>query len=131
MFLPAIIRDYFVWHYTRAWWELWGVWRNYIWFVGHFFSIGQLMRSWFAPFKRITERRGNTWNTEDLAAYIIINIISRLIGAIARTAIILIGIIALCITIVVGIIIYTIWMLLPIIIFGLVGMSLSLFFISI
>ena len=130
MFLASIIHNYFVWHYTRAWWELWGVWRNYIWFVTHFFSIPQLMRSWLSPFKRITEGRGDKWSTEDFAAYIIVNILSRVVGAIVRTVVIAIGLIALLVTIAVGFFIYTVWMILPLIIIGLVGGGLSLFFIS-
>lgn len=130
MFLPLFIHDYFIWHYTRAWWELWGVWRNYIWFTVHFFSIPELMRSWFAPFKRITESRGNTWNTEDLAAYVIINILSRFVGAVARTGVILVGLVALLVTIAVGFLVYTVWMVLPLIIIGLLGASLSLIFIG-
>lgn len=131
MFLPLIIHDYFVWHYTRAWWEIWGVWRNYIWFVVHLFSIPQLLRSWLSPFKRITESRGNTWNFEDLASFVIINILSRFVGAIARTAIILVGLLALLITLGVGFVLYTVWMVLPFIIIGLIGASLSLFFIGV
>lgn len=130
MFFASIIHDYFIWHYGRAWFELWGVWRNYMWFVVHFFSIPQLMRSWLSPFKRITENRGQKFSGEDIAAYIIINLLSRFVGAIARTAIILLGIIALMITIAVGFLIYTLWMILPIIIIGLLGMGLSLLFIS-
>ena len=131
MFLTLIVRDYFVWHYGRAWWELWGVWRNYLWFIGHFFSLSQLMRSWFAPYKRITEGRGNRWDAEDIAGFIIINILSRIFGAIARTIIIGLGLIALLVTIAIGFLIYTVWMILPILIIGLVGISLSLFFISV
>ncbi len=131
MFLPLIIYDYFVWHYTRAWREIGGVWRNYLWFVVHFFSIPQLMRSWFAPFKRVTEGRGNTWNFEDLAGFVVINILSRVIGAIVRTVLILIGLVALLVTFCVGMLIYITWILLPVIIIGLVGGSLSLFLITI
>jgi len=130
MFFPLIIRDYFVWHYTRAWWELWGLWRNMLWFIVHFFSLPELLRSWFAPFKRITERRGNTWDLEDLASYVIIGIISRFIGALIRTFLIFFGIIALIATVGVGMLVYLLWALVPVIIFGLLGASLSLFFIS-
>lgn len=131
MFLPLVIYDYFVWHYTRAWWEMWGIWRNYLWFVIHLFSLPELMRSWFAPFKRMTESRGSTLSFEDLASYVVINILSRVIGAIARTGIIAIGLLALGLTVVLGVFVYAVWMLLPVIIIGLFGASLSLFFITV
>jgi len=129
MLFAAIIRDYFVWHYTTAWFLLWGVWRNFLWFVIHFFSLPQLMRSWFAPFKRITEDRGDRYDLEDLASYVIIGFISRVIGALMRTIIILIGLIALVLTIVGGFVTYLLWALIPFIILGVLGMSISLFLI--
>jgi len=126
MFFASIIHDYFVWHYTQAWWQMWGVWRNFLWFTIHFFSIPQLLRSWFAPFKRIAQNRGDKFNLEDFASYIIINIISRIIGAIARTAIIIVGCIALLCTIVGGFVTYLFWMVAPFLIIGLLGASISL-----
>src|SRR6056297_2397581 len=129
MLFAAIIRDYFVWHYTTAWLLLWGVWRNFLWFVIHFFSLPQLMRSWLAPFKRITEDRGDRYDLEDLASYVIIGFISRVIGALMRTIIILIGLIALVLTIVGGFVTYLLWALIPFIILGVLGMSISLFLI--
>ena len=129
MLFAAIIRDYFVWHYTEAWFLMWGVWRNFLWFVIHFFSLPQLMRSWFAPFKRITEERGDKFDLEALAGFVIIGILSRLVGAIARTVIILLGVLTLSLTIVGGFFIYLVWALLPFAIIGLLGMSISLFLI--
>jgi hypothetical protein len=129
MLFAAIIRDYFVWHYTTAWFLLWGVWRNVLWFVIHFFSLPQLMRSWFAPFKRITETRGERFDLEDFAGYIIIGLLSRIIGALIRTCIIIAGLVALMGTIMAGFAVYLLWALVPLLIIGLLGMSVSLFLI--
>ena len=126
MLFAAIIRDYFVWHYTQAWFLLWGVWRNFLWFVIHFFSIPQLMRSWFAPFKRITEGRGDKFDLEDLASYIIIGFLSRILGALVRTIIIVIGLITLALTVIGGFAVYLLWALVPFMIIGILGMSISL-----
>lgn len=129
MFFGALIADYFVWHYTRAWFDIWGVWRNFLWFVGHFFSIKELMLSLFAPFKRITEGRGDKFSFEDLAAYVIIGILSRVVGAFARITIICIGLLALLCTVVGGFIVYLFWMVAPFVIIGLLGASISMFLI--
>ena len=126
MFFAAIIQDYFVWHYTHAWWQMWGVWRNFLWFTIHFFSLPQLMRSWFAPFKRITERRGNKFDLEDLASYVVIGFLSRMLGGLIRTFIIVIGLIILAITVIGGFMVYLLWALIPIMILGILGMSISL-----
>ena len=126
MLFAAIIRDYFVWHYTQAWFLLWGVWRNFMWFVIHFFSLPQLMRSWFAPFKRITERRGDKFDLEDLASYVIIGFLSRILGALIRTIIIMIGLTTLALTVIGGFAVYLLWALVPFLIIGILGMSISL-----
>jgi len=126
MLFAAIIRDYFVWHYTQAWFLLWGVWRNFLWFVIHFFSLPQLMRSWFAPFKRITERRGDKFDLEDLASYVIIGFLSRILGALIRTIIIMIGLTTLALTVIGGFAVYLLWALVPFLIIGILGMSISL-----
>lgn len=129
MFFAAIIHDYFVWHYTRAWFEIWGVWRNFLWFVGHFFSIKELTVSLFAPFKRITEGRGDKFNLEDLAAFIIIGILSRIVGACIRLVIIAIGLLALACTIIGGFLVYLFWAVAPFMVIGLLGASISMFLI--
>jgi len=87
------------------------------------------MRSWFAPFKRITESRGDRFNFEDLAGYVIIGFLSRLVGAVIRTVLILVGVICLLLTLAFGIAVYLIWAVLPFSMIGLIGMSISLFLI--
>ena len=126
MFFAAIIQDYFVWHYTRAWWQMWGVWRNFLWVTIHFFSIPQMLQSLLLPFKRTTQTRGDTFSLEDLAAYVIINIISRIIGAIIRTAIIMVGCIALLFTVAGGFLAYLFWLVAPLLVIGLLGAGISL-----
>lgn len=113
MLFLSIVNDYLLWHYTRAFREIFHVWSNILWFVVLFFSIPQLMRSWFSPWKRIVEDRGNTWSFEDLAGFIIIGFFSRFIGFVIRTIIITIGLIALSIVIVAGIATYLFWFVAP------------------
>ncbi len=78
--LLTILHHYLIWHYTRAFGEIRHVAKNLLWFVVHFFSLPQLIRSFFAPYRRMTEERGNTFNLEDLASFVIIGLISRIIG---------------------------------------------------
>jgi len=100
-----------------------------LWFVGHFFSIKELALSLFSPFKRITEGRGNTFSFEDLASFVIIGILSRLIGACVRITIITLGVISLAATIVGGFVVYLFWAIAPFMIIGLIGASISMFLI--
>jgi len=126
MIFVSIMHHYFLWHFGRAFGEIFHVWKNLLWFVLHFFSIGALLKSWFAPWKRITEERGEAWNLETLATFIIIGLVSRVIGFIIRTAVIFLGFIALSVVIVGGILMYLFWVAAPVILVGLLGYGIML-----
>ena len=95
MLFLSIAHHYLLWHYSRAFLEIFHVWFNLIWFVVHFFSIPQMMMSWFSPWKRMVEGRGRKFNMEDLAGFIIIGLISRILGFILRTTLITLGLFCL------------------------------------
>ena len=84
------------------------------------------MKSWLSPWKRITTERGNTWNLEDLAGFVIINLLSRIVGGILRSTVILSGIIALLMTTAAGFAVYVFWLVAPFVIIGLMGFGISL-----
>jgi hypothetical protein len=128
MLFLSIVHHYLAWHYSRAFVEIFHVWRNFLWFIAHFFSLKDLMLSWFSPWKRMVEGRGNTWDLEDLASFIIIGLISRIIGAILRTIIIVIGLVSLTITFVGGFIIYAFWVVAPAVLIGLLVAGFTLIF---
>jgi len=122
-----LLVDYFEWHYTSAFKRIFQVWSNFFWFLVAFFSITQLLKSLFSPWKRITEDRGRTFNFEDLASFVIIGLISRIIGFLLRFIIIVIGLISLIVLSLGLIITYVFWMTAPVAIptiflFGLVFM---------
>lgn len=129
MLFVSIVHHYFLWHYTRAFLEIFHVWFNLIWFVVHFFSLPQLMRSWASPWKRMIEDRGEKWNLEDLAGYLIIGLLSRIICFIIRTIIIFIGLVCLLLTVLSGFAVYLFWILAPFIIIGLLGGGITLLFV--
>jgi len=113
MLFLTIMHHYILWHYTKAFGEIAHISKNFFWFTTHFFSLPQLIRSYFAPWKRMTEERGDTFNFEDLAGFIIINILSRLVGMILRTTIILTGTVALLIVLLCTIATYVFWIMAP------------------
>jgi hypothetical protein len=115
LFVP-IVHHYLLWHYTKAFGEILHVWKNIIWFTYHFFSIPQLLRSYFSPWKRMTEERHKSFDFEDLASFLIINLISRIIGVLLRTIVIISGAASLIILLVGIIAVYVFWVLAPVII---------------
>ena len=126
MLFLSIVHHYFYWHYSRAFFEIFHTWKNFIWFVGHYFSLRQLTVSWFSPWKRTVEGRGKKWDFEDLAGFIIINILSRLVGAVIRTVIIFIGVVSVLLTIVGGVLFYIFWTVAPFVLIVLLGFGLTL-----
>lgn len=121
MLFISIVKNYFVWHYTRAFMEIFHVWLNLMWFVVHLFSIPQLLKTWFSPWKRMVEVRGNRWNFEDLAGYVVVGLLSRVVGFLVRTVIIVAGLISLTFVVITGFATYTFWLVAPILIIILFG----------
>jgi hypothetical protein len=118
MLFLTIIRHYLLWHYIEAYKELLVVCRNILWFVIHFFSIPQLLKTLLSPWRRIVEEKKKGWDIEDFAGRILINILSRLIGAIMRLIVITIGLVCLLIVISLEVVVFATWIILPAIIIG-------------
>jgi hypothetical protein len=116
MLFISVSHHYLLWHYTKAFGEIFHVWKNIAWFTFHFFSIPQLLRSYFSPWRRMTEERSKGFDFEDLASFLIINLISRIVGVFLRTVVIISGIASLIILLVGIITVYIFWILAPIII---------------
>lgn len=121
----AILHHYLIWHYSRAYLEFSRVLFNILWFTAHFFSIVDLMKSWLSPWKRMTEERKKAWDVEEFFSSIVINILSRIIGALMRTIIIAIGLLSLTFVLVGGVVVYLIWTVAPALIIGLIILGAS------
>ena len=125
MLFTTIVRDYIRWHYGAAFHELFHVWLNFLWFIIHFFSIPQLSRSLFLPWKRITEERRG-YSFENIASFFIINLLSRVIGGLVRGTVVLIGLVVLLATIITGLLVCLLWFGAPILVVTLIGFGVSL-----
>jgi len=62
----------------------------------------------------MTEGRGRAFNFEDLAGFVIVNLISRVLGIMIRTSVIISGTIALILLIFGIILTYIFWFLAPV-----------------
>jgi len=95
MLFSLIVRDYTLWHYLVAPKEILHLWRNFVWFTDRYFSLGELVGSLFAPWRRMTEPRRERFSFEDWAGTLLINTLSRLIGFFMRSALIVTGLLAI------------------------------------
>ena len=126
MLFSTLVKDYVRWHYGEAFKELFHVWCNFLWFIIHFFSLPQLSSSLIAPWKRMTEERTKGFDFETFLSYLIINLLSRVVGFILRSAVILVGLTVLLLTVLSGFSIFLFWVVAPVAIVALLALGVSL-----
>ena len=109
--------NFLFWYYNQGIHELLEIWKNFLFFVWRHFSIMELLRTLFSPWRRdvsVQSWRGlHPFKTIELFFE---NVISRLIGAVVRMAVICVGIGACLCILVVGIVINFIWISAPIVV---------------
>lgn len=116
MLFFSLLQHYLVWHYGPAITSYLRVYRNFWWFLVQFFSIKEIVPSLFSPFKRITESRTKKFDFEDFFGALLINTLSRLIGFVARSFIIIVGLLTLITYSLSGLFFYGVWLIAPLLI---------------
>ena len=104
--------DYFHWQFVRSPSELYKILINILSYIYNYFSIGNLAKTLFAPWKRDTIYVVNA-TLADQARVLIDNLISRFMGFVMRSITIFAGIILLIIYIIAAIIFLVFWTILP------------------
>ena len=123
-FVHAFI-GYLGWHYSSAYVDMVRVWKNFLWFIVHFFSIPTLAGSLFAPLNRLDEgyKKGDT--IEGKAETLIANTLVRFIGFILRSFLIVLGLVMLLGVLIGGLVGFVIWTLAPLLVLGLIVFAIS------
>lgn len=113
---PAIVFfSYFKWHYSDSLKDAAVIWRDFLFFIYHFFSLKYLVLSFFKPWRRMGEVYDGGLNISDFLETIIINTILRLIGMLIKTATFILGITAEILVFFGGAIFLIFWFFLPVI----------------
>lgn len=114
MGIISVAVNYILWHYSTAYVDGARVWWNYMWFVNHLFAVPEVLKSWFAPFKRMQEAKANILlHPDDFFANLFVNLIMRLVGFLLRTTIITLALLCFTIVLVGGALFIVLWTLLP------------------
>jgi hypothetical protein len=113
MFFLTILIDYLYWHYTKALVSYIRIYKNFFVFVVQLFSIGELLKSLFSPYKRIVERHETGFDIGLILSDLLINTVSRIIGLIIRLCIILAGLLSVCVLTMLALCLYAIWLVAP------------------
>jgi len=109
-----ILPGYFFWHYTLAFRDIWYLWMNAFFAVNRFFSIPLLLSTLWSPWKRVIETEGRKFDLEDWAERKVVNLMSRLVGAMVRIPVIIIGLLCMILVLALGIGLYIFWMIAPV-----------------
>lgn len=123
----SIFLGYVKWHYGQGFSELMGVAHNFLWFVAHFFSFKLLLRTIFAPWKRLGENYTGGFNLGAFASTLIVNTLMRAVGFVTKMMVLALGSIAYVSVALLSLFLALIWVLAPVILLGSVLLSATFF----
>jgi hypothetical protein len=108
---------YIRWHYTRAFQDILGIWSNYVWYIGNVFSFSVLLRTFLSPIKLIQESKGSfVSDPSQYAQNLLVNIIMRIVGMIARSVFIALTLMLWVFSVVLGLGFVLLWFFLPVLV---------------
>ena len=102
------------WHFHEAFLSIVGAWRNFLSFNLRYFSVGELSRTLFSHWHKTSEGYGRGFDLQRFFSVLIGNIMSRVLGAIARSIFIIIGLAVELFILLAGAAVLLFWVLLPI-----------------
>jgi len=108
--------NFFHWYCNEGIYNLLEIWRNYMLFSWRYFSIKELFVTWFFPWHRdVVFANWRGFNPLRFFETLLENLISRLMGTLVRTFVILSGLVVFMLTFLIGIATTLIWISFPII----------------
>ena len=122
----AILSQYLVWYFLDVPKEILLGWQNYLFFNFNYFSLSSLLRTYFSPWHKYHFQYPKGFNPAVFFEALVGNMMSRFIGVILRTFVIILGIIAEIFVFFIGAFIFLGWFILPIflVLFFLTGLRL-------
>lgn len=110
----GVLKNYFSWHYTVAYVDQAYIFKNYVWFLLHFFSVKEMLKSMISPWRRLREEKGSLVNHPgDFFAALIVNIIMRIVGLSIRAVFLVVAALCLIILSFLVLIVFVFWTALP------------------
>ena len=110
-----ILVEYLIWQFFDIPKEILKGWENFLRFNLEYFSIISLLKTFFSPWHRYTWSRERGFSFSDYFEVLFSNILSRIIGVILRSFLIIIGIFAEALIFFAGFFVFLGWFILPII----------------
>lgn len=107
---------YIKWHLGVAWVDLWRLYVNIVWFLSNLFSLTLLSATLFSPWRRLHEEKAK--GSGGIVGKLIINSITRTLGAIIRLGVIFTGLVSICIFSILFAGLFVVWIAVPLIAIG-------------
>jgi hypothetical protein len=105
--------QYLGWHYTLAIKDFAANAGHLLRFIYHFFSLPILLKTFFAPWRRLGEQYRKVFDPGAWFETFILNTLMRLLGMFFRFWLILIGLATLAAASVAAVIVFLLWLILP------------------
>lgn len=121
-----ILFNYLKWQFWEAPKNIVLAWRNCLWFGMNYFSISFLFKTLFSHWHKYYNPYQNKWDIKAWFESFSLNILSRIIGVILRTFLIICGLVFEMAIFLAGLIVLSLWLLLPLIIILIFAYSLIL-----
>ena len=108
-----ILSQLLVWHFYDVPKEILRGWGNFLYFSLNYFSVLTLLKTFFSPWRKYGEGYGGVFEIRRNLESFIFNAMSRVIGAIMRTGLIILGISATILVFLIGLMVLILWLLGP------------------
>ena len=117
-----LVPVYIFWHYSSALLDFFRIAGNMYWFLWHFFSVPETLRTFFEPWERIREKYYKGLDIEAMASAFVANTLMRILGVIMRTFLLFFAFISFIVLSVVVVVSFFIWLIMP---FGLLFFAIA------
>jgi len=108
-----IFIKYLVWHFWDTPRGILKGWQNCLKFNLNHWSVPLLLKTWFSPWRRYKYSYGKGFSFSKYFEVFSFNIISRTIGAIMRSVLIVLGLLMEAVVVLAGALVMIFWLILP------------------
>lgn len=126
-----LTRALFFWQYGQSLIDMFAIWKNFLLTTVRIFSVPDLLRTLFSPWRRLNEpyqTRPGVIDFGQIASAFLINILMRLIGLFVRLIFIAFFLIVFTFVFIAGLIVFILWTFLPLVLIGSFGLGIALLF---
>lgn len=120
--------EYIGWHFVGMPIKIIKAWRNILLFNVEYFSVLLLLKTLFAPWRRIAWSAGGGFNIGGMVEVFFSNLISRILGALIRSILVTVGLMVEAMLCIIALLSMGAWLLLPFLIVAGFFYGITIFF---